>query len=330
MRILVTGADGFIGSHLTERLVADGHDVRAFVMYNSFNSWGWLDNHASAPPENLEVISGDIRDPRACQQAVRGCDRVAHLAALVAIPYSFEAPDSYVDTNVRGTLNMLNAARDFGIDRFVQTSTSEVYGSARYVPIDEQHPLSAQSPYAASKTAADQLALSYHAAYGLSTVVARPFNTYGPRQSARAVIPTIITQLLRGNEVRLGALHPTRDFCFVEDTVSAFVTAITSECGVGETFNFGSGYEVSIEETARLIGRLMGKSPRLTTDEQRLRPGSSEVERLSVNVAKFSSSFGWRAEFSGASGFELGLRKTIAWFSDEANLSRYKVARYNV
>jgi len=330
MRILVTGADGFIGSHLTERLVADGHDVRAFVMYNSFNSWGWLDHHATAPPENLEVISGDIRDPRACQEAVRGCDRVAHLAALIAIPYSFQAPDSYLDTNVRGTLNMLNASRDLAIDRFVQTSTSEVYGSAQYVPIDERHPLNAQSPYAASKTAADQLALSFHAAYGLPTIVARPFNTYGPRQSARAVIPTIITQLLRGDEVRLGALHPTRDFCFVEDTVSAFVTAITSDRGVGETFNFGSGFEISIKETAEIISKLMGKSAHLTVDEQRLRPGSSEVERLCVNVDKFSATFDWRAEFSKASGLELGLRKTIAWFSDETNLARYKVARYNV
>ena len=330
MKILVTGADGFIGSHLTERLLSDGHEVRALVMYNSFNSWGWLDHHASAPPENLEVVAGDIRDPRSCQIAVRGCDRVAHLAALIAIPYSFEAPDSYVDTNVHGTLNMLNAARDFGVDRFVQTSTSEVYGSAQYVPIDEKHPVNAQSPYAASKTAADQLALSFHAAYGLPTVVARPFNTYGPRQSARAVIPTIITQLLNGDEVRLGALHPTRDFCFVKDTVSAFVTAITSDGGVGETFNFGSGFEVSIKETAQLIGKLMGKNVRLTIDEQRLRPGSSEVERLSVNVDKFSASFGWQAEFPGASGLEIGLQKTIAWFSNEANLARYKVARYNV
>jgi len=329
MKTLVTGADGFIGSHLTEQLVRRGEDVKALVMYNSFNSWGWLDHLGERTPKNLEVVAGDVRDPRMCADLVRGCDRVLHLAALIAIPHSYVAPDSYVDTNVKGTLNLLIAARDAGVRRFVQTSTSEVYGTAQYVPIDESHRLNAQSPYAASKVAADQLALSFCSTFDLPVVIARPFNTYGPRQSARAVIPTIITQLLDGTRVRLGSTRPSRDFCFVDDTVSAFVTLQSSDDGIGEVFNFGSGHEVSIGDTAVAIASTMGLAIDLEIDESRVRPKNSEVERLSVDVSKFSTTFGWSPSFAGAEGFLRGLNETVQWFSNPDNLSKYKTSRYN-
>lgn len=329
MKTLITGADGFIGSHLTEYLIERGDDVRALVMYNSTNSWGWLDHYAAKTPKNLEVIAGDVRDPRFCSELIRGCDRVLHLAALIAIPYSYIAPDSYIDTNVKGTLNLLNAARDLGVTRFVQTSTSEVYGTAQFVPIDESHPLNAQSPYAASKTAADQLALSFHATFGVPVVIARPFNTFGPRQSARAVIPTIITQLLEGPSVQLGALQPTRDFCFIADTVSAFVTLADAKSGAGEVFNFGSGHEVSVGETAQLIANVMGSQLSLETDVIRLRPKNSEVDRLSVNISKFTKTFGWQPTFVGEAGFRRGIEATVQWFSEPSNSARYKTGRYN-
>lgn len=329
MKTLVTGADGFIGSHLTELLVRRGHEVRAMVMYNSVNSWGWLDHLARSTPPNLEVVAGDIRDPNLCAAAVEGCDRVLHLAALIAIPHSFAAPDSYVDTNVRGTLNLLNAARIHEVERFVHTSTSEVYGTAQFVPIDESHPLKAQSPYAASKIAADQLALSFQASFALPVVVARPFNTYGPRQSARAVIPTIITQLADGPDVSLGATRPTRDFCFVEDTASAFATICESDEGIGEVFNFGSGFEISIGDVANLISQIMNRPISVRTDQERLRPNASEVERLSVNSEKFCSRFGWKPEFGGHEGLRRGLQKTVEWFIESGNLHWYKPEQYN-
>lgn len=325
-KILVTGADGFIGSHLTEALVAQGYDVRAFVFYNSFNSWGWLDHR-----RDLDVFAGDIRDPHGVKQAMQGCDTVLHLAALIAIPYSYHSPDTYIDTNIKGTLNVLQAARELGVRRVVHTSTSEVYGSARFVPITEDHPLQGQSPYSASKIGADQLAYSFHASFGLPVMIARPFNTYGPRQSARAVIPTIITQLASGAKpLRLGALSPTRDFSFVADTAAAFIAAAKSDVGAGEVANFGSGFEISIGDTARLIAEVMGKDIEIETDEQRMRPADSEVERLLASADKAKKVFGWSPKYGGRDGFRRGLAETVKWFTDPVNLSRYKADRYNV
>lgn len=330
-RVLVTGADGFIGSHLTEALVRRGYKVRAFVMYNSFNSWGWLDQAPTDIKERLEVFVGDIRDPNGVRQAMAGCDRVLHLAALIAIPYSYHSPDTYIDTNIKGTLNVLQAARDLGVARVIHTSTSEVYGTARFVPITEDHPLQGQSPYSASKIGADQLAFSFYSSFGTPVVIARPFNTYGPRQSARAVIPTIITQIASGvREIRLGAVSPTRDFNFVEDTVSGFIAALEAEEGVGEVVNFGSNFEISVGDTVNLIGELMGAQITVATDEQRLRPVNSEVERLWADNSKARELFGWRPEFGGREGLRCGLQKTIAWFVDESNLARYKTGVYNI
>lgn len=330
MKILVTGADGFIGSHLVEKLLQRGHHVRAFVMYNSFNSWGWLDHLARQTPQNLEVFAGDIRDPHGVRAAMSGCETVLHLAALIAIPYSYHSPDTYVATNIQGTLNVLQAARDLGVARVVHTSTSEVYGTAQVVPIPESHPLNAQSPYAASKVGADQLAISFHASFGTPVVVARPFNTYGPRQSARAVIPNIISQLASNIPVKLGALHPTRDFSYVDDTVDAFITVALSSLGVGEVFNVGTGYEISIHDTAQLIAEVMGVRLSLEHDQQRSRPASSEVERLCADVSKFTSTFDWTPRFSGRDGLVRGLKATVDWFRDDKNLERYKVDRYNI
>lgn len=330
MKILVTGADGFIGSHLVEKLLQRGHHVRAFVLYNSFNSWGWLDHLARQTPQNLEVFAGDIRDPHGVRAAMSGCETVLHLAALIAIPYSYHSPDTYVATNIQGTLNVLQAARDLGVARVVHTSTSEVYGTAQVVPIPESHPLNAQSPYAASKVGADQLAISFYASFGTPVVVARPFNTYGPRQSARAVIPNIISQLASDIPVKLGALYPTRDFSYVEDTVDAFITVALSNSGVGEVFNFGTGYEISIHDTAQLIAEVMGVPLSLEHDQQRSRPASSEVERLCADVSKFTSTFGWTPRFSGRDGLVRGLKATADWFRDDKNLERYKVDRYNI
>ncbi|MBI5720019.1 MAG: SDR family NAD(P)-dependent oxidoreductase [Burkholderiales bacterium] len=330
-RILVTGADGFIGSHLTEHLVRGGHDVRAFVLYNSFNSWGWLDTSEPAVKDSLDVFAGDIRDPHGVRAAMKGCDVVLHLAALIAIPYSYHSPDTYVDTNIKGTLNIVQAARELGVARVVHTSTSEVYGTARFVPITEEHPLQGQSPYSASKIGADQIALSFHHAFGTPVSVIRPFNTYGPRQSARAVIPTIITQVASGaRQVRLGAVHPTRDFNHVSDTVRGFVAMAESDATLGRVVNFGSNYEVSIGETARLIARLMGREVELQSDEQRLRPAGSEVERLWADNRLARELTGWSPQYAGLAGFERGLRETIDWFSVPAHLAQYKSGRYNI
>lgn len=330
-KILVTGADGFIGSHLTETLVRRGYDVRAFVLYNSFNSWGWLDHAPSDVKNNLDVFVGDIRDPNGVRQAMQGCDAVLHLAALIAIPYSYHSPDTYVDTNVKGTLNILQAARDLGVERVVHTSTSEVYGTARFVPITEDHPLQGQSPYSATKIAADQLAFAFYTSFGLPVVTARPFNTYGPRQSARAVIPTVITQIASGERrLKLGAVTPTRDFNFVEDTVAGFIAALESDHGVGEVVNFGSNFEISIGDSVRLIAEIMGAEIEVIVDEQRLRPANSEVERLWADNQKAKALFGWSPEYRGKDGFRRGLSKTVEWFLDPNNLVAYKANIYNI
>lgn len=329
-KILVTGADGFIGSHLTETLIRQGHDVRAFVFYNSFNSWGWLDHAPSDIRKNLDVFAGDIRDPHGVREAMKGCDVVLHLAALIAIPYSYHSPDSYVDTNVKGTLNVLQAARELGGIKVIHTSTSEVYGTARFVPITEEHPLQGQSPYSATKIGADQLAYSFFASFGLPVTIVRPFNTYGPRQSARAVIPSIIGQLAAGaKSIKLGATSPTRDFNYVQDTVRGFILAAGTDAGVGEVVNLGSNYEISIGDTARMIAEVMGKELEIQTDESRLRPANSEVERLWAANAKAKDLFGWSPEFGDSTGFKRGLALTAEWFSDPKNLAMYKTDRYN-
>ena len=323
----VTGADGFIGSHLVERLTADGVRVRAMALYNALGSHGWLDALAPDALAGVEVILGDVRDPRSVDDLLDGVDVAYHLAALVGIPYSYEAPHSYVSTNLMGTLNVLEAARRHGTPRVVITSTSEVYGTARRTPIDEDHPLQAQSPYAASKIAADKLAESYHLSFGLPVVTLRPFNTFGPRQSARAVIPTIISQIAAGAEtVRLGATRPTRDFTYVEDTIRAF-TAVGTASGehvVGRVLNAGSGTEISIGDLAQLIGRLMDTTVRITPDADRLRPDASEVMRLVADNRRLRSASDW----APAVDLEEGLHRTIEWFTTGANLSRYRVGTY--
>jgi len=330
-KILVTGADGFIGSHLVERLVRDGHDVRAFVLYNSFNSWGWLDQCAEDVRGRFEVFSGDIRDPNGVRLAMKGCDSVLHLAALIAIPYSYHSPDTYVDTNVKGTLNVLQAARELSVQKIIHTSTSEVYGTAQFVPISEDHPIQGQSPYSASKIGADHLAYSFYTSFQLPVTILRPFNTYGPRQSARAVIPTIIIQILNGvRRLKLGAISPTRDFNYVADTVSGFVACLESERGLGEVINLGSNYEISIEDTAQLIAKLMNVTIKIETDEQRLRPEKSEVERLWADNKKAEELLNWHPDFSDLEGLSKGLEKTIEWFSNPHNLQNYKSDRYNI
>lgn len=331
MKILVTGADGFIGSHLTEQLVRLGHDVRAFVYYNSFNSWGWLDSSSDKIKKNLDVFAGDIRDPHGVKEAMKECDTVLHLASLIAIPYSYHSPDTYVDTNIKGTLNVLQAAKELGISKIVHTSTSEVYGTAQYVPINEEHPLQGQSPYSASKIGADQMALSFYRSFETPVAVIRPFNTYGPRQSARAVIPTIITQLASGKEkIKLGAINPTRDFNYVKDTVSGFISIMNSERSVGEVINIGSNYEISIGDTAKVIAEVMGRQIEIETDEIRLRPEKSEVERLWADNTKAKELLGWTPTYGGIEGFKRGMKETADWFSDPFNLSRYKADVYNI
>jgi dTDP-glucose 4,6-dehydratase len=330
MKILVTGADGFIGSHVVETLVKSGHEVRAFVLYNSFNSWGWLDDSDKSVRESIDVFAGDIRDPHGVDNAVSGQEVILNLAALIAIPYSYHSPDTYIDTNIKGTLNILQAARRHEVSRVIQTSTSEVYGTAQYIPIDEKHPLHPQSPYAASKVGADQLALSFHASFKTPVGVLRPFNTYGPRQSARAVIPTIISQLATGLEVKLGSLSPTRDFSFVQDTANGFLAAAMSDAIIGQTVNLGSGFEISIQETAETIAKLMNVELKLANDEQRVRPESSEVERLHASIQKAKEVLGWQPQLRGLEGFKAGLKQTIDWFSNPTNLARYKADRYNL
>ena len=330
-KILVTGSDGFIGSHLTEALVRAGYDVRAFVLYNSFNSWGWLDRCGVDVKGRFEVFAGDVRDPNGVRTAMKGCDAVLHLAALIAIPYSYHSPDTYVDTNIKGTLNIVQAARDLGVRRVVQTSTSEVYGTARFVPITEDHPLQGQSPYSASKIGADQIAMSFQASFGTPVTLLRPFNTYGPRQSARAVIPTIITQIAAGQRrIKLGAVHPTRDFNFVSDTVAGFIAALDAQQAVGEVINLGSNFEISIGDTARAIAEVMGVTIEIETDDQRLRPENSEVERLWASNTKARELLGWQPAYGGRDGFLRGLAETVAWFREPTNLAAYKADIYNL
>jgi dTDP-glucose 4,6-dehydratase len=330
-RVLITGAGGFIGSHLTEAVVRAGYEAKAFVHYNSFSSWGWLDHCATDIRGKFQVVLGDVCDPHSVKEVMKGCDFVLHLAALIAIPYSYHSPTSYVNTNIKGTLNILQAAREVGISRVIHTSTSEVYGTARFVPITEEHPLQGQSPYAATKIAADQLAYSYHASFNLPVVTVRPFNTYGPRQSARAVIPTIISQIAAGErQIKLGAVSPTRDFSFVKDTVAGFIGALDGEVGVGEVINLGSNFEISIADTVKLIAEIIGADIELVSEEVRERPADSEVERLWADNTKAKKLLNWSPKYAGLSGFKCGLMETIKWFSHPENLRSYKAGIYNI
>ena len=324
-KILVTGADGFIGSHLTEALLHRGDEVRALCCYNSFGKWGWLDSLDAAAQNEIEVVMGDVRDPHGMRVAMQGADVVYHLAALIAIPFSYHSPDSYVDTNIKGTLNVLNAARDLGTQRLLVTSTSEVYGTAQYVPIDENHPYQGQSPYSATKIGADRLAESFYRSFGLPVSIVRPFNTFGPRQSARAVIPTIITQLLAGmGQISLGSLHPTRDFNYVKDVAAGFMAIAGCDEASGQEINIATGREISIGELAEELIRQINPEARIVCDSGRLRPPKSEVERLLGSAEKLRALTGWQP----AHTFEQGLEKTIAWFRQ--NSAGYKADRYNV
>ncbi len=324
-KVLVTGADGFIGSHLVEGLYKEGAEVRALSYYNSFNYWGWLEDVECK--DDIEIVTGDVRDPHFCKDIVKDVDVVFHLAALIAIPYSYKAPDSYVDTNIKGTLNICQAALEFGIEKVIHTSTSEVYGTAKYVPIDEKHPLQPQSPYSATKIGADAIALSFYHAFELPLVVARPFNTYGPRQSARAVIPTIITQMAAGKKrIKLGDLRPTRDFNYVKDTVKGFIYLAKCDKCIGEVVNISSNYEISIGELFNLIKKLMNSNAEVETEEIRLRPQKSEVFRLWGDNTKIKELTGFEPDYT----LEEGLKETIEWFTKEENLNKYKVDIYNL
>ena len=327
--ILVTGADGFIGSHLVESLLIKGYKVKAFCFYNSNGSRGWLDTISSDVGSNVDFVLGDIRDANCVKEAMRGCDLVYHLAALIAIPYSYRAPSSYIDTNIHGTLNVVQAARDIGVERVVHTSTSEVYGTAEFVPITEKHPLVGQSPYSASKIGADQIALSYWRSFSTPISIIRPFNTYGPRQSNRAVIPTIISQIASGSrEIKLGSLIPTRDFNYVKDTCDAFIEIASSPETIGRVINAASNFEISIGDTAKLIASLMNSDLPLVSDVNRTRPEKSEVNRLFGDNSLLKELTGWKPKFSGIEGFKRGLTKTIEWFQDEKNLAKYRPNEY--
>jgi NAD dependent epimerase/dehydratase len=331
MKILVTGADGFIGSHLTEQLVRDGHDVKAFVYYNSFNSWGWLDHCDTDVKGGFDVFPGDIRDPHGVRNAMKGCDAVFHLAALIAIPYSYHSPDTYVETNVKGTLNVIQAVRELELEKVIHTSTSEVYGTAQFVPITEDHPLQGQSPYSATKIGADQIALSFFRSFRTPVAVIRPFNTYGPRQSARAVIPTIITQIANGaQQLKLGDTEPTRDFSFIADTVSGFIAALKSKESVGEVINLGSNFEISISDTVSLIAEVMGVEIEIVRDRSRLRPTGSEVERLWADNTKAKNLLSWQPSWGGIEGFRQGIIATADWLTQPRNLKSYKANVYNI
>ncbi|WP_028982331.1 NAD-dependent 4,6-dehydratase LegB [Sporocytophaga myxococcoides] len=326
-KVLITGADGFIGSHLVEKLLEEGCKVRAFVYYNSFNSWGWLDAFPKEKLAQLEIIAGDIRDPHGVKNAMKDIEVVFHLAALIAIPYSYHSPDTYIDTNVKGTLNIVQAAKELGVERVLVTSTSEVYGTALYVPIDEKHARQGQSPYSATKIGADYIADSFYRSFGVPVTVVRPFNTYGPRQSARAVIPTIITQLLAGkNEIKLGSLHPTRDLLFVKDTAKGFIEIAKADATIGEEVNIAMQEEISVGDLAqKLISQINGKA-KIITDEQRFRPEKSEVERLFGSNKKIKELTNWKPDYT----LDSGLAETIKWFSEASNLARYKIDIYNI
>jgi len=326
-KVLITGADGFIGSHLTELLVRKGYKVRVFVYYNSFNSYGWLDTIPKETYNNIEFFSGDIRDPNGVRKAVEGIDIIFHLAALIAIPFSYHSPDSYVDTNIKGTLNILQASRDLGVSKILVTSTSEVYGTAQYIPIDENHPRQGQSPYSATKIAADFLAESFYRSFDLPVIIVRPFNTYGPRQSARAVIPTIITQLLSGFEkIKLGALSPTRDLLYVKDTINGFYEISQAENLIGQQVNIATNSEISIDDLAHKIIELINPKAKIVSDERRLRPSKSEVNRLFGSNKKILKTTKWKQKYS----LEQGLIETIEWFGEKKNLVNYKAGIYNI
>lgn len=326
-KVLVTGADGFIGSHLCELLVTAGYKTKAMVYYNSFNSWGWLDTIDEQVKSEIEVVSGDVRDPYGVRNAIRGCDSVFHLAALIAIPYSYHSPDAYVDTNIKGTLNILQASRDFDIVRVLITSTSEVYGTAQYVPIDENHPFQGQSPYSATKIGADRLAESFYRSFDLPVTIVRPFNTYGPRQSARAIIPTVITQLLSGKtELQLGALDPTRDFNYVKDTVAGFLAIGESDKTIGREINIATQVEVSIKDLTEMIISIINPNAIIKTDDQRLRPKKSEVNRLLGSSELIKLLTDWKPQYT----LKRGLEETISWFRKDENLAQYKPDIYNV
>lgn len=326
-KILVTGADGFIGSHLVEALLDKGYNVKAFVFYNSFNSWGWLDTLPTEKLKSLEVFSGDIRDPNGVAEAIKDCDVVFHLAALIAIPFSYHSPDSYVDTNIKGSLNVLQSARNHGVERILITSTSEVYGTAQYAPIDEKHPFQGQSPYSATKIGADRLAESFFRSFDTPVVIVRPFNTYGPRQSSRAVIPTVITQLLSGQtELKLGSLSPTRDFNYVKDTVQGFIAIAEADETIGQEINIASGEEHSIGDVANILISELNPEANIVTDEQRLRPDASEVFRLMGDNTKITSLTPWLPSYD----LQSGLKDTIDWFKQPDNLRRYKAWLYNL
>lgn len=326
-KVLVTGGGGFIGSHLLEELVEKGCNVRAFIHYNSFNRWGWLDYMPKSFVDSIDVFTGDIRDTYGVRKAMDGIDAVFHLAALIGIPYSYHSPDTYVDTNVKGTLNILQAARDLNVERIIHTSTSEVYGTAHFVPITEEHPINPQSPYAATKSGADFLALTFHRSFELPIAVVRPFNTYGPRQSARAIIPTIITQILKGKEeIKLGALSPTRDLNYVKDTASGFVKAAEADACIGTVVNLGTGNEISIGQLANDIAELMGVTVAISCDSERIRPEQSEVERLLADNQKAKTLLNWVPEYS----LKQGLQETINWFKSMACNELYKSDIYNI
>ena len=330
-KILVTGADGFIGSHLVEALISEGCDVRALVFYNTFNSWGWLDTICEDYKKELDVVAGDIRDPFGVRKILEGCGVVMNLAALISIPFSYRSPSTYIDTNIKGTLNVLQAAHELGIKKIIQTSTSEVYGTAQFVPITEAHPLQGQSPYSASKIGADQLAMSYFHSYDTPVSIIRPFNTYGPRQSMRAVIPTIIAQIASGQKtIKLGSLTPTRDFNYVSDIVRGFILAAKSDQCIGHAINLGSNFEVSIGETMELISGIMKVQVETKKEDERVRPENSEVERLWACNLKAKEILGWAPVYGGRAGFVKGLEETIAWFSNANNLKSYKSNIYNI
>jgi NAD dependent epimerase/dehydratase len=330
-KILVTGADGFIGSHLTEELVKRGYEVRAFVLYNSFNSWGWLDHSPPEIKKSFEIFAGDVRDPHGVRQAMKGCDVVFHLGALISIPYSYHSPDTYIDTNVKGSLNIVHAARELGISKVIHTSTSEVYGTAQFVPMTEEHPLQGQSPYSASKIGADQIAMSFYHSFNTPVSIVRPFNTYGPRQSARGVIPTVITQIASGaRKIKLGSLHPTRDFSYIQDTVNGFIAVAKSDQTIGEVINIGSNFEISIGETVKIIAEIMNANIEIERDAQRIRPEHSEVERLWANNSKAHKLTGWAPSYGGVEGLKRGLQETVAWFTNTEHLRQYKPSEYNI
>jgi len=330
MKILLTGSEGFIGSHLAEKLVKNGHELTCLVLYNSFNSWGWLDKIDNKIKKNIKIVTGDIRDEFLVKSLIKkNTDVVINLAALIGIPYSYRSPKSYFETNSMGILNILNSSINSNVKKIIHTSTSEVYGTPKYIPIDENHLVSAQSPYAASKIAADQIALSYNKSFNLPVTILRPFNTFGPRQSLRAIIPTIVTQLIKNKVLKLGSLYPTRDLTFVDDTVDAFVSTLNKKKDIGEIINIGSGFEISVKDLVSQISKIMGVKIDIQKEKERIRPKKSEVDRLYADIKKAKKILNWTPKYTKKNGFEKGLKKTIEWFSKVENLNHYKTDIFN-